>query len=179
MMLCWDWTHETLCGIDVINSNHIVIRANCHVITSRMKCETTNRLTILNFHKKVVNNYLYLAGDDLLSSIVTVNTLCAFFTDAFEISNNLTVQSLDPDAKIGSFGWNSRNDTSSVWSYSVRITGCPCCSPRPVSVSSGADFASIRSTSKILILASTLPVATCKWKWKRNHNHMIAWNSFA
>lgn len=157
-----------------------MIGTNNHVIASRMKRQTTNTDHILC----VIRSWSKWNFDEMMS--LTVNTLCAFFTDALEMSNNFTVQSRDADAKICSFGWNSKYATSSVWSYSVRMTGCPCWSPtRDGSMSSGADLANIRSTSKIwshaswrsfkknyffvllltLMLASTLPVATNWPSW--------------
>lgn len=59
-------------------------------------------------------------------NLVTDSVLKAFFAAALLKSNNLTVQSRDPDARIASRGWNSRQVTSSTWSYKVLITGWPC-----------------------------------------------------
>lgn len=60
MLLCWDRTHETLCGVYIVNANHVVICSDCHVITSRMKWETTNRLAILNMRKKKKEQQFYV-----------------------------------------------------------------------------------------------------------------------
>lgn len=88
----------------------------------------------------------------------SVMVLNAFLTLALLKSNNFTEKSRLPDTSIGSLGWNSKHVTSSKWSYKVLITGWP---PvwSPGAISSGADLASILSTSKILIEASTEPVA--------------------
>lgn len=163
VLLRWNGTGKTLTGVDIIYAQYLVIGANHHVVTSRMERQTTNGNTILKKHILMQNWH----DMHIRSSQLTVITLWAFFTDALDISNSLTEQSRDADARICSLGWNSKYDTSSVWSYSVRMTGWPCCSPRAGSASSGADLASIRSTSRILMLASTLPVAT-NWPSKLN-----------
>lgn len=160
---------ETLTRVDIVESYYRTIRTDDQIITGRMKRHTTNVFTILQtrIFKRLYDNiegvldyhqyhqpsstYEYVCTLYVCTYYVCITgiTLCAFFTDAFPKSNNFMLQSFEPESKTVADGWNSKQVTSSTWSYSVLITGWLWVSAA-FSISAD-DFANIRSTSRILM----------------------------
>lgn len=62
MLLRWYGADKALGRIDVIHAKHVVIRANGHIITGRMECETSNGLAILFIFQrtKLFNYYFHI-----------------------------------------------------------------------------------------------------------------------